>query len=188
MPKESKTNLKRTSRISVRTCCFINPKTSSPPYQPFSPPLDYTSGAPPTSPITTPPLSPINSIINSNENCLLTPKSTPPPLNLPPPAPTQPSKLTSSVTINLDPIELLFSTSPSSLSFLDLIGDLPPSTMNPLPPRPFFATIKHLENEPPPIPPMDFTFPLPTLELEPTLPLLPPQCLPNPPSQFPPLP
>ncbi|GJR08948.1 hypothetical protein Tco_0791600, partial [Tanacetum coccineum] len=53
-------------------------------------------------------------------------------------------------------------------------GDLPPSTTNPLPPRPSFATIKHLVNEPPPIPPMDSTFPLITLELEPTLPLLPP--------------
>ncbi|GJW65994.1 hypothetical protein Tco_0117878 [Tanacetum coccineum] len=188
MPKENKTNLKRTARISVRPCCFVNPKTSSPPYQPFSPPLDYTSGAPPTSPITTPPLSPINTTINSNENCLLTPKSTPPPLTSPPPAPTQPSKLTSPVTINLDPIELLFSTPPSSPSFLDLLGDLPPSTTNPSPPRPSFATIERLANEPPPIPPMDSTFPSTTPELEPTLPPLPPQCLPNPPSQLPPLP
>ncbi|GJR21921.1 retrovirus-related pol polyprotein from transposon TNT 1-94 [Tanacetum coccineum] len=187
MPKENKTNLKRTARISVRPCCFVNPKTSSPPYQPFSPPLDYTSGAPPTSPITTPPLSPINTTINSNENCLLTPKSTPPPLTSPPPAPTQPSKLTSPVTINLDPIELLFSTPPSSPSFLDLLGDLPPSTTNPSPPRPSFATIERLANEPPPIPPMDSTFPSPTPELEPTLPPLPLQCLPNPPSQLPPL-
>ncbi|GJU10122.1 hypothetical protein Tco_1132518 [Tanacetum coccineum] len=182
MPKENKTNLKRTRRISVRPCCFVNPKTSSPPYQPFSPPLDYTSGAPPTPPITTPPLSPINTIINSNKNYLLTPKSTPPLLTSPPPAPTQPSKLISSVTINLDPIELLFYTPPSSPSFLDLLGDLPPSTTNPSPPRPSFATIECLENEPPPIPPMDSTFPSPTPELEPTLPLLPPQCLPNPPS------
>ncbi|GJY85335.1 hypothetical protein Tco_0499361 [Tanacetum coccineum] len=188
MPKENKTNLKRTARISVRPCCFVNPKTSSPPYQPFSPPLDYTLGAPPTSPITTPPLSPINTTINSNENCLLTPKSTPPPLTSPPPDPTQPSKLTSPVTINLDPIELLFSNLPSSLSFLDLLGDLPPSTTNPSPPRPSFATIERLANEPPPIPPMDSTFPSPTPELEPTLPHLPPQCLPNPPSQLLPLP
>ncbi|GKF54411.1 hypothetical protein Tco_0161321, partial [Tanacetum coccineum] len=42
------------------------------------------------------------------------PKSTPPPLSLPPSAPTQPSKLTSPLAINLDPIELLFSTLPTS--------------------------------------------------------------------------
>ncbi|GKE04042.1 hypothetical protein Tco_1396060, partial [Tanacetum coccineum] len=156
------------------------------PYQPFSPLLDYTSGASPTSPITTPPLSPINTTINSNENYLLTPKSTPPTLTSPPPAPTQQSKLTSPVTINLDPIELLFSTSPSSPSFLDLLGDLPPSTTNPSPPRPSFATIDHLANEPPPIPLIDSTFPSKTPELEPTLPPLPSQCL-SPSSQFPPL-
>ncbi|GKF97815.1 hypothetical protein Tco_0293636, partial [Tanacetum coccineum] len=150
--------------------------------------LDYTSGAPPTSPITTPPLSPINTTIKSNENCLLTPKSTPPPLTSPPPAPTQPTKLTLSVTINLDPIELLFSTLSSSPSFLDLLGDLPPSTTNPSPPKPTFATIERLANKPPHIPPMDSTFPSPTPKLEPTLPPLPSQCLPNPPSQLPPLP
>ncbi|GJV24831.1 zf-CCHC domain-containing protein [Tanacetum coccineum] len=72
----------------------------------------------------------------------------------PPPAPTQPSKLTSPVTINLDPIELLFSTPPSSPSLLDVLDDLPPSTMNPSPSRPSFATIERLANEPPPIPPL----------------------------------
>ncbi|GJZ65885.1 hypothetical protein Tco_0622581 [Tanacetum coccineum] len=123
----------------------------------------------------------------SNEKCLLTPKTTPPPLTSPPPAPTQPSKLTSLVTINLDPIELLFSTPPSSPSLLNVLGDLPPSTTNPSPPRLSFATIEHLENKPPPIPPMDSTFPWPTPELELTPPPLPPQCLPPPPSQLPPL-
>ncbi|GKF59634.1 hypothetical protein Tco_0176420, partial [Tanacetum coccineum] len=145
-------------------------RTSSPPYQPFSPPSDYTSGAPPTSPITTPSLSPIN----SNEKCLLTPKTTPPPLTSPPPAPIQPSKLTSPVTINLDPIELLFYTPPSSPFLLDVLGDLPPSTTNPLPHRPSFATIECLANEPPPIPPINSSFPLPTPKLEPTPPPLPP--------------
>ncbi|GJR34936.1 hypothetical protein Tco_1210620 [Tanacetum coccineum] len=187
MPKENKTNLKRTARISVRPCCFVNPRTSSPPYQPFSLPSDYTSGSPPTSSITTPPLSPINTTINSNEKCLLILKTTPPPLTLPPPAPTQPSKLTSLVTINLDPIELLFYTPPSSPSLLDVLGDLPPSTTNPSPPRPSFATIERLENEPPPIPPMNSYFPSPTLELESTPHPLPSQCLPPLPSQLPPL-
>ncbi|GJS85792.1 retrovirus-related pol polyprotein from transposon TNT 1-94 [Tanacetum coccineum] len=147
-------------------------KTSSPSYQPFSPPSDYTSGAPPTSLITSPPLSPINTTFNSN--CLLTPKTTPPPLTSPPSAPTQPSKLTSPVTINLDPIELLFSTSPSSPSLLVVLGDLPPLITNPSPHRPSFATIERLANKPPPIPPMNSSFPSPTPELEPTPPPLPP--------------
>ncbi|GJW91495.1 hypothetical protein Tco_0169048 [Tanacetum coccineum] len=161
--------------MSVRPCCFSNPRTASPPYQPFSPPSDYTSEAPPTSPI----ISPLKT--NSNENCLVTPKSTPPLLTSPPPAPTQPSKLTSPVAINLDLVELLFTTPPSSPSLLDMLGDLPPSTTNPSPPRPSFATIERMANEPPPIPPMNSSFPSPTPELEPTPPLLPPQCLPPPP-------
>ncbi|GJU25149.1 hypothetical protein Tco_1163770 [Tanacetum coccineum] len=140
-----------------KPCYFVNPRTSSPPYQPFSPTSDYTTGAPPTSPIISPPLSPIKT--NSNENYLLTPKSTPPPLTTPPLAPTQPSKLTSPVAINLDPIELLFYTPPSSPSLLDVIGDLPPSITNPSPSRLSFATIEHLANEPPPIPLIDSTFP-----------------------------
>ncbi|GKC10435.1 hypothetical protein Tco_1007217 [Tanacetum coccineum] len=182
MPKENKTNLKRTARISVRPCCFVNPITSSPPYQPFSPPSDYTSGAPPTSQIISPPLSPIKT--NSNDNCLLTPTSTPPPLTTPPPAPTQSSKLTSLVAINLDPIELFFSTQPSSPSLLDVLGDLPPSTTNPSPPRPYFATIERLANESPPIPPINSTFPSSTPEIEPTPPPLLSHCLPPPPSQL----
>ncbi|GJR90722.1 retrovirus-related pol polyprotein from transposon TNT 1-94, partial [Tanacetum coccineum] len=144
------------------------------------------SGAPPTSPIISPPLSPIK--IDSNENYLLTPKSTPPPLTTPPPAPTQPSKLTSPVVINLDPIELLFSTPPSTPSLLDVLGDLPPSTTNPSPPRTSFTTIKRLANEPPPIPPINSTFPSPTPEIEPTPPPFPLYCLPPPPSQLPPFP
>ncbi|GJR87883.1 hypothetical protein Tco_0211894 [Tanacetum coccineum] len=119
--------------------------------------------------------------INSNENCMVTPKSTLLSLTTPPPALTQPSKLTSPVAINLDPIELLFSTPPSSPSLLDVLGDLLPSTTNPSPPRPSFATIKRLVNEPPPIPPMDSSFPSLTPELEPTPPPIPPQCLPPPP-------
>ncbi|GJX74641.1 hypothetical protein Tco_0313236 [Tanacetum coccineum] len=161
--------------MSVRPCCFSNPRTASPPYQPLSPPLDYTSGALTTSPIISPPKT------NSNENCLVTPKSTPPPLTSPPPAPTQPSKLTSPVAINLDLVEHLFTTPLSSPSLLDMLGDLPPSTMNPSPHRPSFATIERMANEPPPIPPMNSTFPSPTPKLEPTPPPLPPQCLPPPP-------
>ncbi|GKD46256.1 hypothetical protein Tco_1270901 [Tanacetum coccineum] len=188
MPKENKTNLKRTARISVRPCCFNNPRTSSPPYQPFSPPSDYVSGPPPTTPTsqtTIPHLSPTN----NNTNLLLTPKTTPPPLTSPPPAPTQPSKLTSPVAINLDPIELLFSTPPTSpQAFLNSLEDLPPATTNPPPPRPSFDTIERLANEPPPIPPIDSSIPSPTPDMEPPIPPFPPQCSPNLPSNFPPLP
>ncbi|GJV26035.1 hypothetical protein Tco_1378730 [Tanacetum coccineum] len=188
MPKENKTNLKRTARISVRPCCFNNPRTSSPPYQPLSPPSDYVSGLPPTTPTSQtsiPHLSPTS----NNNNLLLTPKSTPPPLTSPPPAPTQPSKLTSPLAINLDPIELLFSTPPTSpQAFLDSLEDLPPATTNPPPPRPSFDTIERLANEPPPIPPIDSSFPSPTPDMEPPIPPFPPQCSPNLPSNFPPLP
>ncbi|GKA55668.1 hypothetical protein Tco_0754740 [Tanacetum coccineum] len=154
-------------RISVRPCCFNNPRTSSPPYQPFSPPPDYTSGPLPTSPLSTSPISPTH----HNSDLLTTPRSTPPPLTSPPPAPTQPSKLTSPLAINLDPIELLFSTPPTSpQAFLDSLDDLSPSTTNPPPPRPSFDTIERMANAPPHIPPIDSTFPSPTLNLEPSIP------------------
>nr|GFB11524.1 hypothetical protein [Tanacetum cinerariifolium] len=61
--------------------------------------------------------------------------------------------------INLDPIELLFSTPPTSpQAFLNSLEDLPPATTNPLPPRPSFDIIERLANEPPPI---DSSFPSP---------------------------
>ncbi|GJV87123.1 hypothetical protein Tco_1531061 [Tanacetum coccineum] len=185
MPKENKTNLKRTARISVRPCCFNNPRTSSPPYQLLSPPSDYTSGPLPTSLISTSPISPTH----HNSDLLTTPRSTPLSLTSPPPAPTQPSKLTSPLAINLDPIELLFSTPPTSpQAFLDSLDDLLPSTTNPPPPRPSFDNIKRMENAPPPIPPIDSTFPSPTPNLEPPIPQFPPQCSPNLPSIVLPLP
>ncbi|GKB70052.1 hypothetical protein Tco_0931464 [Tanacetum coccineum] len=189
MPKDKKTNIKRTARISVRPCCFNNPRTSSPPYQSLSPPTDYVSAPPPTSPTSIPPLSPIISPATSNSNLFLTPKSTPPPLTSPPLAPTQPSKLTSLLAINLDPIEILFSTPPTSpQAFLDSIGELPPSTTNHPPPRASFDTIECMANEPPTIPSIESTFPSPTSDMEPSLPLLPPHLSPNLPSINPPLP
>ncbi|GKF81902.1 hypothetical protein Tco_0243558, partial [Tanacetum coccineum] len=127
MPKDKKLNLKRTIRISVRPCCFINPRTSSPPYHSLSPPIDYVSAPPPPSPTSIQPLSLIIYPPTSNSNLLLTPKSTPLPLTSPPSAPTQPSKITSPLAINLDPIELLFSTPPTSpRAFLDSLKELPP--------------------------------------------------------------
>nr|GEV02067.1 retrovirus-related Pol polyprotein from transposon TNT 1-94 [Tanacetum cinerariifolium] len=183
--KENKTNLKRTAQISVRPCCFNNPRTSSPPYQPFSPPSDYVSELPPTTPTFQtyiPHLSPTS----NNNNLLRTPKTTPPPLTSPPPTPTQPSKLSSLLAINVDPIELLFSTPPTSPQvFLDSLEDLPPAITNSLPPRLSFETIERLANEPPPI---DLFFPSPTPDTKPPIPPFPPQCSPNLPSNFPPLP
>ncbi|GJV50392.1 hypothetical protein Tco_1440604 [Tanacetum coccineum] len=180
MPKEKKLNLKRTARISVRPCCFSNPRPVSPPYHTLSPPTNYQT-APPSTSNTSPPLSPIISLKISPSKVLLTPKSTPPPLNSPLPAPTQPFKHSSPLAINLDPIKLLFSTPPSSpQTFFDSLEDLPPKATNPPPPRPSFDPIERLANEPPPF-----------LAMEPPLPPLPPQLptfLPNPPSNFAPLP
>ncbi|GJZ10469.1 hypothetical protein Tco_0545228 [Tanacetum coccineum] len=150
--------------------------------------MDYVSAPPPTSPTSIPPLSSIISPATSNSNLLLTPKSTPPPLTSPPPTPTQPSKLTSPLAINVDPIELLFSTPPTSpQAFLNSLEELPPSTTNPPPPRPSFNTIEHMANNPPPIPPIESTFPSPTPDMEPSLPPLPPHLSPNLPSINPPL-
>ncbi|GKD94614.1 hypothetical protein Tco_1374451, partial [Tanacetum coccineum] len=104
-------------------------------------------------------------------------------------APTQPSKFISPLAINLDPIELLFSTPPTSpQAFLDSLKDFPPITTNPPPPRPSFDTIERRANEPPPILPIDSSFPSPTSDMEPPIPPFPPQCSPNLPSNFPPLP
>nr|GEU88817.1 hypothetical protein [Tanacetum cinerariifolium] len=104
---------------------------------------------------------------------------------------TQPSKHSSPLAINLDPIEVLFSTPPTSPQTLfDTLEDLPPTTTNPLSPRPSFDSIKGLANEPSPIPAMEPP-PLLILTMKPPLPPLPPQLLTfslNPPSNFPPLP
>ncbi|GJY23908.1 hypothetical protein Tco_0397566 [Tanacetum coccineum] len=160
MPKSNKekklaSNIKRTARISVRPCCFSNPRPSSPPYQALSPPTNYQT-APSSSPNVSPPLSPITTPGISPSKLLLTPKSSLPPLNYPPPAPTQPSKHSSSVTINLDPVELIFSTPPTSPhAFFDSLEDLPPITTNPPPPRPSFESIESLANQPPPLPAME---------------------------------
>nr|GEU82733.1 hypothetical protein [Tanacetum cinerariifolium] len=85
-----------------------------------------------------------------------------------PPAPSQSSKHTSPLAINLDPIKLIFSTPPTSPHpFFDSLEDLPPRTTNPPPPQPSFDTIKRLANQPPPLPVM-----------EPPLPPMPPHLPP----------
>ncbi|GKA70526.1 hypothetical protein Tco_0776665 [Tanacetum coccineum] len=161
MPKSNKekkhgNHLKRTARISVRPCCFSNPRQLSPPYQALSPPIDYHT-APPSSKNSSSPPSLITTSRISPSKLLLTPKSIPPPFTSPPSALTQPSKHSSPLTISLDPVELLFSTLPTSpQAFFDSLEDLPPRTTNPLPSRPSsFKSIKRLANEPPPISAME---------------------------------
>nr|GEV23976.1 hypothetical protein [Tanacetum cinerariifolium] len=145
MPKSINANtFKRTSCISVCACCFVNPRPASPPYQNLSPPTDYQM-APPLSPITSPGTSP--------DQLLNTPKTTLPP------APSQPCKQNSSFPINLDPVELIFSTPTSPHLFSDYLEDLPPRTIHPPPPQPSFDTIECLANQPPHIPFMEPPFP-----------------------------
>ncbi|GKD46786.1 hypothetical protein Tco_1271431 [Tanacetum coccineum] len=104
----------------------------------------------------------------SSSHLLNTPKTTPQPLSSPPPAPSKPSKQNSSLAINLDPVELIFSTPPTSPHpFFDSLENLPARTTNPPPPQPSFETIERLVNQPPPLP-----------AIEPPLLPLPPQLLP----------
>nr|GEU68566.1 histone H2A [Tanacetum cinerariifolium] len=153
--KKITTAFKRTARISVRACCLVNPRPASPPYQDLSPPTDYHTASP-LSPIVSPPLSLIISPGISPSHLLNTPKITPPPLNSPPPTPSQPSEQNSPVAINLEPIELVFSTPPTSPHpFFDSLEDLPPQTANPPPLQPSFDTIKRLTSQPSPLPAME---------------------------------
>ncbi|GKD55448.1 hypothetical protein Tco_1288835 [Tanacetum coccineum] len=130
--------------------------------------------APPSTLNSSPILSLIISLGISPRKLLLTPKSTPPPMISPPPALTQPSKHSSPLSINIDPID----TSPQAL--FDILEDLLPPTTNPPPPRPSFDSIERLANEPPPLPTMEPPLP-PFYPQPPTFPK-------NPPSNLPPLP
>ncbi|GJR93690.1 hypothetical protein Tco_0265864 [Tanacetum coccineum] len=123
---------------------------------------------PPSSPVVSFSLSPIRSPGIALSHRLNTPKTTPPPLTSPLPAPSQPSKQSYPLAINLDYVELIFSSPPTSPHpFFDSLEDLPPWTTNLPPPRPSFDTIKHLVNQPPPL-----------LAMEPPLLLFPPQLPP----------
>nr|GEV81363.1 hypothetical protein [Tanacetum cinerariifolium] len=180
MPKDKK--IKRTARISVHPCCFSNPRPISPPYNHLSPPTDYQT-APPSTPDSSPPLSPGV----SPSKLLVTPKSIPPPLTSPSPAPTQPSKHSSPLTININPIEHLFSTPHTSpQAIFDTLEDLPPTTTNPPPPRPSFDFIKHMANEPLPLPNMELPLPLSPSQF--LISSHHPPNISNPTSTFPPLP
>nr|GEX39128.1 hypothetical protein [Tanacetum cinerariifolium] len=160
--KKNANAFKRTARISVRTCCLVNPRPASPPYQHLSPPIDYQSASP-TTPIDSPTPSPIVLPGFSPKHLLNTPKST-----TPSPAPSQPSKHNSQLAIKLEHTELIFYIPPTSpRPFFDSLKDLPPRATNPPPPQPSFKSIKRLAMQPPPIPVM-----------KPPLPPLPPQLPP----------
>ncbi|GKD04750.1 hypothetical protein Tco_1179724 [Tanacetum coccineum] len=104
----------------------------------------------------------------SPTHLLNTPKTTPSPLTSLPLAPSQPSKQYSPLAIKLEPVELFFSTPPTSPHlFFDSLEDLPPRTANPPLPQPSIDTIERLANQPPPLPTM-----------EPPLPPLPPHLPP----------
>nr|GEZ32426.1 hypothetical protein [Tanacetum cinerariifolium] len=131
--KKNTNSFKKTTRISVRTCCFVNPPPTSLPYQHFSPPTDYQL-VPPSTLIESPPTFPMAPLGFSLGNLLNTLKTTPPPLTSPPLAPSQPSKQNSLLAINLQPVELIFSTPPTSPHpFFDSLEDVPPRTNKPPP-------------------------------------------------------
>nr|GEY52621.1 hypothetical protein [Tanacetum cinerariifolium]GEY53366.1 hypothetical protein [Tanacetum cinerariifolium] len=138
--KKDNKSLKRPTRSSVRTCCFANPPPTSSPYQRFSPPSDYQT-TPPSTPLESPPTTPIGPQGFSRCEFLTTPNTTLLPLTSPPPTPTQPSKQFSSLTVNIEPVELIFSTPPTSHHpFFDSLEDLPPHTINHPPSQPTFDT------------------------------------------------
>ncbi|GKE14639.1 hypothetical protein Tco_1422216 [Tanacetum coccineum] len=171
--------------MSVRPCCFSNPRLLLPPCQAISPRTNYQM-TPPSSPNISPPLSPITTSRILPSKLLLTLKSSPRPLTSPPLAPTQPFTHSSPLTISLDPIELMFSTPPTSPQALfDSLEDLPPRTTTPPSPRPSFDSMDRLANQPPPLPAME----LPLLPFPQQLPSLPPPPPTVPPhlSNFPPL-
>ncbi|GJR13724.1 hypothetical protein Tco_0796376 [Tanacetum coccineum] len=154
MPKSSNENkenksLRRTTQINVRACCLVNPPSNFPPFQCFSRPSDYQT-VPPYTHLDSPPTTPIAPPGCSPSELLTTPKTTSPPLTTPPPAPTQPSKQSSLWTISLEPVELIFSTPPTSPHpFFDSLEDLSPRTANP---QPTFDSIKRLASQPPLVP------------------------------------
>nr|GEY95273.1 hypothetical protein [Tanacetum cinerariifolium] len=148
--KKNTNPFKRTARISVRACCFVKSPLSSPPH--LSPSTEYQTAPPPT-PIESPPSSPIAPSRFSPDHFLNTPKTTPPPLTSPPPAPSQPSKENSTLDINLEHVNLIFCTPPTSpYPFFDSLIDLPPRTTSSPHPQPSLNSIERLAKQPPPMP------------------------------------
>ncbi|GJZ91989.1 hypothetical protein Tco_0664054 [Tanacetum coccineum] len=99
--KKDNKSFKRTTRISICACCFVNPPLAFLPNQHFSPPTDYQT-EPPSTPFESPPTSPSEPPGFSLDQLLTTPKTTPPPLTSPPLALSQPSKQNSPLDINLE--------------------------------------------------------------------------------------
>ncbi|GKA36329.1 hypothetical protein Tco_0722820 [Tanacetum coccineum] len=89
--KKDNKSFKRTARISVHACCFVNHPPASPHYQHFSPPTDYQT-TPPSTPINAPPTYLMAPPGFSLGQLLTTPTTTPPPSTSPPSAPSQLSK------------------------------------------------------------------------------------------------
>nr|GEY22547.1 hypothetical protein [Tanacetum cinerariifolium] len=125
---------------------------NSSPQRSFSPPSDYNVASPST-PNESSPITPLPPQTFSPSKLLNTLKTTSPPLTSPPLAPTQPSKQSSPLSINLEPIELIFSTPPTSPHpYFNSLEDLPPRTTNPPHPQPMFESIERIANQAPPIP------------------------------------
>ncbi|GKE03227.1 hypothetical protein Tco_1395245 [Tanacetum coccineum] len=101
-----------------------------------------------------------NTVQNLSKRILAHPKVISTSTNLSSTGTTQPSKHSSPLSINLDPIELIFSTPPtSSHALFDSLEDLPPRTTNPPLPRLSFESIKRLANQSPPLPAMEPSLP-----------------------------
>ncbi|GJX39776.1 hypothetical protein Tco_0253079 [Tanacetum coccineum] len=167
IPSETSSNKtqRRTARISVRPCCLINLTSSN-----ESPLSDYNV-APPSTPLESPPKTTLAPQATSPIQTLTTLKFTPPSLTTLPLVPTQPSKQTPLHATDLDPLELIFSTPPTSpYPFFDTLEDLPPRSTNP-PHLSSFESIKCMAKQPPllskimdvkpPLPPFPPQFPQP---------------------------
>ena len=139
MTKFSPKPCKKTARISVRPCCFVNLSSSS-----ESSPLTISS-----------PIRDDTSLTLATPNQSHIVITTPPPTKTPtspPPAPIQTSKTPSPPSPprspTLIPMEL-FSTPPTSPNpFLEDLDDLPPRPNHP-PPLPSFGTIERIAHESP---------------------------------------
>ncbi|GJR77366.1 hypothetical protein Tco_0089731 [Tanacetum coccineum] len=97
---------------------------------------------------------------------MTTPKTTLSPLTSPPPAPTQPSKQSSPLAINIEHVDLIFFTPPTSPHpFFDSLEYLPPRTTNPPHLKPSFDSIEGKQQPPvydvmePTLPPLPLQLP-----------------------------
>nr|GEW16442.1 hypothetical protein [Tanacetum cinerariifolium] len=156
---------KRTARISVLSCCLINLTSfnESSLVRNFLPPSDYNV-APLYTPLESPPRLPLAP--QDTSPIITTSKVTPSPLTNPTPIPTQPSKQTPPQVTNLEPLELIFTTPPTSPHpYFNNLEDLP-SILTNLPHLLSFESINHLVSQPSPLTDI--------MDVEPPLPPIPP--------------